>query len=582
MTFFKTLFASCLGTFVALALLFLVGILIIVSLSNENEVAVADNSVLHLRLEAPITELEIEDPLAEIFPGAGSQSHGLIQIKQAIRNAKSDPKIKGIYLNTSMVMTGFATIQELRESLLDFRKSGKWVISYADFYTEGGYFLATAADEIYMNPDGEVEFNGLATEVTFFKKLFDRLEINPQIFRVGEFKSAVEPFFRDNLSDENKLQLNSILNSINGEMLHHISEARKIPFEKLKEISDKMIVRSAALSVSTGLVDSLLYDDQLQDKLRAKLGLKASRTVPLVKYSRYRKSFTPSESSSNEIAVIVADGAIMPGKAEQGTVGATTIVEQIRKARNNDKVKAIIIRINSPGGVFQAADYMWREITLATKQKPVIASMSDYAASGGYYLAMGCDTIVTQPTTITGSIGVFSVLPDLSKFMDDKLGITSEEVKTGEIGELVTVTRKLTEVEYNIWQKRTDEIYETFTRKAAEGRKMDINDLKKIASGRVWTGTQAKDNGLADVLGGFETAVKIAAAKAGIGEDYKLRYYPRPKPLLDRLMGDWENNTRTNTLRTELGEYYPIYQQWEKVKGYQGVQARMPVEFIVK
>ncbi|HRI80700.1 MAG TPA: S49 family peptidase, partial [Cyclobacteriaceae bacterium] len=398
MNFFKTFFASCLGTFVALGLLLIVTIGVIASLSGDKEVAVADNSILHLRLEAPITELEAEDPLAEIFPGAGDQSQGLLQIKQAIQHAKTDPKIKGIYLNTSSLRTGIASIQELRESLIDFRSSGKWVIAYADYYSEGAYFLATAADEIYMNPDGEVEFNGLAAEVTFFKKLFDRLEINPQIFRVGDFKSAVEPFFRENLSDENKLQLNSILNSIYGEILHKVSDARKIPYEKLKEISDNMIVRSPALAVSNGLIDSLMYDDQIQGKLRSKLGLTAKRTVPLVKYAKYRKSFTLSETSANEIAVIVADGDIMPGKADQGMVGASTIVDQIRRARNNEKVKAIVFRINSPGGVFYAADAMWREVQLATKQKPVIASMSDYAASGGYYLAMGCDTIVAQPT----------------------------------------------------------------------------------------------------------------------------------------------------------------------------------------
>jgi len=301
-----------------------------------------------------------------------------------------------------------------------------------------------------------------------------------------------------------------------------------------------------------------------------------------VKYSKYKKSFTADLSSKNEIAVIVADGEIMPGKADQGTVGATTIVEQIRRERNNDKVKAIVLRINSPGGAFQAADNMWREITLATKQKPVIASMGDYAASGGYYLAMGCDTIVARPTTVTGSIGIFSVLFDLSSFLGNKIGITSEEVKTGEIGNLVTFTRTLTDREKALWQNQTNAIYETFTRKAAEGRSMSQDDLKKIASGRVWTGAQAKDNGLADVLGGFDDAVKIAAAKAGIGDDYKLRYYPRPRPFLQRIFGDMEENAKASSLRTELGEYYPWYQQWNRVKHYQGVQARMGVEFQIR
>ena len=582
MNFFKAFFASCLGTVAALALLIFLCFGMIAVLSGNGEVAIADNSVLHLKLEAPITELEVEDPLAEIFPGAGDQGFGLLQLKQTIKYAKTDSKIKGIFLNTSHVSTGMASLQELRDALIDFRKSGKWVIAYADFYSEGAYYLASAADKIYMYPEGDLEFNGLTADVTFFKKLFDRLEIKPEIFRVGDFKSAVEPFLREDLSEENKLQLNSLLGSINGQMLRDISEARKIPFEKLKEISDKMVVRSSALAVSSGLVDSLYYDDQMKDELRSRLGLDKKKSVPLVRYGKYKKSFTVTGSSKNEIAVIVADGEIIPGKADQGQVGAVTIVEQVRKARNNDKVKAIVLRVNSPGGVFQAGDMMWRELALAAKQKPVIASMSDYAASGGYYLAMACDTIVARPTTITGSIGVFAILFDLSKFMDNKLGITSEEVKTGEIGQLFTVSRSLTEVEKDILQKQTDEVYETFTRKAAEGRAMDIADLKKIASGRVWTGTQAKDNGLADVLGGFDDAVKIAAAKAGIGEDYKLRYYPRPRPLLDRLMGDWEENTKVKALQKELGEYYPWYRQWDQLKTYQGVQARIGVEFVVK
>ena len=582
MNFFKAFFASCLGTVAALVILIMVCIGMIAVLSNDGEVAIAEGSVLHLRLEAPITELEVEDPLSEIFPGTGDQSLGLLQLKQTIGYAKTDPKIKGIFLNTSYVVTGHATLQELRDALIDFKKSGKWVIAYADFYSEGAYYLASAADKIYMYPEGDLEFNGLTADVTFFKKLFDKLEIKPEIFRVGDFKSAVEPFMREDLSEENKLQLNSILRSIHGQVLHDISDARKIPYEKLKEISDKMVVRSAALAVSSGLLDSLYYDDQMKDELRSRLGLDKKKAVPLVRYSKYKKSFTVKGSSKNEIAVIVADGEIVPGKADQGTVGAVTIVEQVRKARNNDKVKAIVLRVNSPGGVFQAGDMMWREIVLAAKQKPVIASMSDYAASGGYYLAMACDTIVARPTTITGSIGVFSVLFDMSKFLDNKLGITSEEVKTGEIGELITASRSLTDVEKGILQRQTEEVYQTFTQKAAEGRSMDINDLKKIASGRVWTGAQAKDNGLADVLGGFDDAVKIAASKAGVGEDYNLRYYPRPRPLLDRLMGDWQENTRVKALQKELGEYYPWYRQWSQLKNYQGVQARMGVEFVVK
>ncbi len=582
MSFLKSFFASCLGTFVALGLLLLFVIFLIGSFSQEKTVVIGDNSVLHLRLEMPISEMELDDPLADLFPAAAEQTLGLLRIKEVIRYAKTDSKIKGIYLNTSRLMTGIASLQELRDAIIDFRQSGKWVIAYADYYTEGAYYLATAADKIYMYPEGEVEFNGLATEVMFFKKMFDKLEINPQVFRVGDFKSAVEPYLRESLSDENKLQLNSMLGSIYGNMLQDIAEAREIPYEKLKEISDKMLVRDPQGAVSYGLIDSLFYDDKMKDVLRAKLNLDKDERVPLVRYSQYKRTVSADVSSRNEIAVIVADGEIMPGRSDNGVVGATTIMDLVRRARTNSQVKAIVLRVNSPGGVFQAGDMMWRELQLAAQVKPVIASMSDYAASGGYYLAMACDTIVARPTTITGSIGVFSVLFDLSPFLDHKIGITSEEVKTGEIGELITVTRTLTDVEKAIWQKQTDKVYETFTRKAAEGRGMSQDDIKKIASGRVWTGSQAKDNGLADVIGGFDDAVQIAADKAGIGSDYRLRYYPQPKPLLERFMGNVEDEVRTAMIRREMGEHYGWYKEWEKVKSYQGVQTRMPIEFTVK
>jgi protease-4 len=582
MGFFKTFFSSCLGTLVALAIFISGGIFLIGLLAGEKQEIINDNSVLVLKLTVPITELETEDPLAELLP-SGQQGIGLIQLKEAIAKAKDDSKIKGIYLNTSALMTGPSSLEEIRQSLLDFRQSGKWIISYADFYTEGAYYLATAADKVYLNAEGQVEFNGLATEVTFFKKLFDKLSIKPEIFRVGDFKSAVEPFFRENLSDENKLQLNSMLQSIYGNMLTNIAEARKIPKDRLKEISDKMLVRNAKQALEYGLIDSLYYDDQVKDEIRARLNLEKDAKISFSKYDEYKKSFDSySSSSKNEIAVIVADGDILPGEADQGVVGSATIREAIRKARTNDRVKAIVIRVNSPGGAFQAADEMWREVSLASKAKPTIASMGDYAASGGYYLAMACDTIVAQPVTITGSIGVFSVLFDLSQFLGEKIGITSEEVKTGEIGELVTVTRPLTEVEKNIWQTQTNEIYETFTSKAAKGRKMEQSELKKIASGRVWTGEQAKANGLVDVLGGFNDAIKIAASRAGISQDYKLRFYPKQKTTLEKLFGTVEESTQTRILKEQLGEHYPVYLQWQRIKDYQGTQARMPLQFQIQ
>ncbi len=587
MNFFKTFLASCLGSIVAIGVLIIIMVLFITALisglSNDDALTlIKDKSVLHLKLDVPITENDLEDPFEGLpIPGAVS-SIGLLPLKRTIEHAKTDPKIEGIYLDLSMYMGGYGVAREIRQALLDFKSSGKWIVAYGEFYTEAAYYIVSAADQVLLNPEGEIEFNGLAIEVSFFKKLFDKLEIKPQIFRVGDFKSAVEPFMLDRMSTENKLQLNELITDLHASMLSDIAESRNIELTQLRKISDQMQVTNTQSALAAGLVDSLVYFDQVQNNLRGRLGLEKDSPINFVKYGKYKKSFSAYSKSKNEIAVIVADGDILPGKASAGTIGSDTFAEEIRKARTNDRVKAIVIRINSPGGSALASDVMWREIKLATEVKPVIASMSDYAASGGYYLAMACDTIVAQPTTITGSIGVFSVLFDLSSFLDNKIGITFEEVKTGNVGELVTVTRPLTEPEKAIWQKRTNEIYESFTSKAAEGRDMSVTELKKIASGRVWTGAQAQERGLVDVLGNFEDAVDIAAAKAGVQDDYKLRYYPVQKSFIQEWLSEMEENAETRALTRELGEHYRTYEQLKKLKEYQGSQARMPFELMIR
>ncbi len=577
----KNFFTSCLGTMVGLVVFLLIGFAILATMvSSDSQVIVDEHSVLYLDLDTPIVEQATDDPLNELIPG-GQQAIGLLQLKDAIAHAKNDPLIEGIYLNCSYVLAGYASIAEIRASLDDFKKSGKWIVAYAGAYSEGAYYLSSVADKVFLNPEGQVEFNGLSVEVMFFKRLFDKLEIKPQVFRVGDFKSATEPFVREDLSAENQLQLNSLINGIYAVVLEQIGASRDIPVSKLSDLSSKMAVRTAADALTHGLVDELYYDDQVRDDMRQRLNLEPDDKIEFVRYGTYRKSIKPT-SSSNEIAVIVADGDIMPGQADNGVVGASTMIKEIRRARTSKRVKAIVIRVNSPGGVFQAGDEMWREIVLARKEKPVIASMSDYAASGGYYLAMACDTIVAQPNTITGSIGVFSVLFDLSKFLGNKIGITTDEVKTGEVGGLITVTRPLTDVEKSIWQKQTDEVYETFTRKAAEGRGMTQDEIKKIASGRVWTGTQAKDIGLIDVLGSYTDAIELAVEAGGVAGDYRVRYYPQPKTFLEQLTGGWEEEVRTKALKMEMGEAYLFYQQWEKVKHYHGVQARFPMELEIK
>ncbi len=590
MNFFKTMLASCLGSLLALGALFIISIFVVAGLiaglaggASEEQVIVRDNSVLLLDLDTEITELQAEDPFAGLpIPGAKDATIGLLQLKEAISHAKTDDKIKGIYLKVSYPMAGFSTLEEVRQSLLDFREEGKWVIAYADGFSEKAYYLASAADKVYLNPEGDVEFNGLAVEMLFFKKMFDKLEIKPEIFRVGDFKSAVEPFMLEKMSPENRLQLTEMINGINGHVLTRVSESRNIPKEQLKEISDKMLVKNAKQSVQYKLVDSLMYYDQVLAELRGRLDIGDSAKVSFIKYNKYRKSFFNDATGKNEIAVIVADGEIVSGTDDQGIIGGDAFAAEIRKARENKNVKAIVLRINSPGGSAQASDIMWREIELATTVKPVIASMSDYAASGGYYLAMACDTIVAQPNTITGSIGVFGVLFDASGLLNNKLGITSDGVKTGEYGEMVTISRPLTEAEKGVWQGRINEIYETFTSKAATGRGMTQDEIKKIASGRVWTGEQAKANGLVDVLGSYNDAIEIAATAAGIQDDYKIKFYPRKKAFFELFMEELEENAKVSAIRQELGDNYLYYQYWQRIKTYNGAQTRMPFELVIQ
>lgn len=592
MSFLKSFFASFLALIAFVAIFMVISFFMLIGLiasASEEKVSIRNNSVLHIKLDAEIHEMEVDNPFEGLPIGNQVPQIGLIQLKEAINHAKTDSKIEGIYVDVSYPMTGFSTIEEIRESLLDFRKSGKWVVAYSEVMSEGAYYLASAADNVYLYPEGEIELNGLALEMVFFKRMFDKLDIKPEVFRVGEFKSAVEPFILEKMSPENRLQTTEMIESINNYMLKRIAEARNIPEEKLKEISDKMLVRNAADAKSLGLVDDLYYRDQFLADLNARIysdstddaKSESKSKVNFIKYGKYRKSYSGMTNSKNEIAVIVADGTIMPGEANQHdhVIGGDTFVEELRKAREDEDVKAIVVRINSPGGEFRASDMMWREISLATNVKPVIASMSDYAASGGYYMAMACDTIVAQPHTITGSIGIFGLMFDMSGFFDNKLGITFDEARTGDFGNLYTVSRPLTDVEKKLIQKSLEDHYETFTSKAAAGRGVSTEDIKKIASGRVWTGEQAKERNLVDINGGFNDAVKIAAEKAGVGDDYQLRYYPPTRNFIEELVYSLEENARTSELKAELGEHYHWYQKMKGIKNMQGAQARMPFEF---
>jgi len=582
-SFFKYTFATVLGLF----LFFFVGLMILIGIgaaSGNETVEVKDNSVLKIDLSQPIAEREQNNPLEDLgIPGAGGNVTGLYELKKAIAKAKSDEKIKGILLEGSFGRMGYATNEEIRAALLDFKKSGKFIYSYGEYFSESNFYTATVSDSIFLNPEGLVEFNGISSEIMFFKGALDKLEIQPEVFRVGEFKSAVEPFLRENMSDANRLQATSFLNSINLHVMSQVAVNRKLTPESVKLSSDSMKARSAEDAVSLGLVSKAAYYDQVLSTLKKKLGVEKDDDVNFISYNKYRKAESEDENSSsdNKIAIIFGQGEIGSGKGDNESIGSDKICEALRKARNDKKIKAVVLRINSPGGSALASDVMWREIQLTKKEKPVIASMSDVAASGGYYMAMGCDKIVAHPTTITGSIGVFGLMFNAQNMFKNKLGITFDGVKTGAYSDIGNGTRPFTEGEKQIIQSEVDKIYETFTTKAAAGRKMPVDKLKSLAGGRVWSGTEAKANGLVDELGGLDKAIEMAAAQAKIGKDYRIKLLPAQKNFIEEIMEQIGGEARVRMAKAELGELYPMVKQFQKIKTMEGINARLPYDFIL-
>ncbi|GAB2953582.1 signal peptide peptidase SppA [Hymenobacter coalescens] len=585
--FFKYVLATILG----LALFSLVGFLLLVGVvaaigSSSDEVTVASNSVLELKLDRPLTERKQEAEFT-LF-GGGNASIGLNSLKAAIRRAKTDDDIKGILLNLDVVSGGMASLEEVRDALVDFKESGKFVVAYHETGSEKGYYLSSVADEVYLHPQGLLEFNGLSSEVFFYKRLFDKLGVEPFIFRVGSFKSAVEPYFRESFSDSARYQTVSFLNSINDHTVAQVAKARKLTPARLKTVQDSMLVHNAQDAKRYGLVTKLGYYDEVLDYMRSQLQLAKDKKPNLISLGTYAKSEQDDEASgSQRIAVVYAEGDIVGGKGGNESIGGTKFAETIRKARLDDKVKAIVLRINSPGGSALASDVIYREVMLAKKVKPVIASMSDVAASGGYYIAMGCDTIVAHPNTITGSIGVFGVLPNLGPLLSDKLGITVDRVTTGKFSDIPTVTRRLTPFEQQSLQREVERTYADFTSKAAQGRRMPVERLRRLASGRVWSGTEAKQRGLVDVLGSFDDAVAIAARRAGLKQgDYRLQSLPRikknPFQAVMSILDDESEEAETRVLKSKMGPLFPIYQQYRSVLQMQGVQARLPYELSVQ
>ncbi|KOY84794.1 signal peptide peptidase SppA [bacterium 336/3] len=572
------------ATLVGLFLFCLIGIFILMgissSFSSSEKPDVEENSVLMLNLSRPLAERSTEDPFEGLnLPLNNTPAKlGLLEVVQSIRNAKNDKKIKGIYINTEGVSSGYAALKEIRDALVDFKKSNKFIYAYGEYYTEGAYYLSSVADKIYLNPIGLVEFNGLYSEVPFIKGVLEKLEVKPEIFRVGEFKSAIEPLMLDKMSEANRLQVTSYLNAIYDVYLKDISASRKIDVAKLRQISDSMLVRKPEDAITHQLITNIGYEDEILEILRKDLKVDKKEKIKFITVNTYYKSIE-SKYYKNKIAVLFAEGDINSGKSTDESIGSETIVNELRKLRKDDKVKAIVLRINSPGGSALASDVMWREIMLTRKEKPVIASMSNVAASGGYYMAMACDTIVAQENTITGSIGIFGVLFNAENLLKNKIGVTTDRVTTGKYSDIGNPVRSMTPQERQIIQENVERGYETFTTKAAQGRKMSVENLKKIASGRVWSGSQAKENGLVDVIGGLDVAIEIAAKRAKVTE-YQPKYYPVQQDFFSKLSGKSKEEA---LIKEQLGEEtYLYYKTLQKIKNLQGVQARLPFDLVIR
>ncbi len=539
MKFLGNVLAVIVGLFAfsIVAVLIVFALLGMVAASSEEEVTLEENSILHLDLNGrTLVERTSEEDLvfgSFLDPFGGDNTAGLVNLKKAIAEAKINENIKGIYLNAGLFGAGQAGLLELREALQDFKESGKFIVAYDEAYSEGGYFLASVADEIYLNPLGGIDFNGFSSEGIFLKGFFEKVGIKPEVFRVGEFKSAVEPFILDKMSPENRLQTQYFLDDINRHAIDLIAESRKIAKDSLIKINHQMLVRKPKDAVTYKLATALKYEDEVHSILKEKLGLNEEdqiSTINATDLGGLAKS--KNITSPNRIAVILAEGEIVDGNVE-GAISSEKFAKEIRKARKDENIKAIVLRVNSPGGSILASEVIWREMAEAKKAKPLIVSMGEVAASGGYYISAPADTIVAQPNTITGSIGIFGILFNVQELVNDKLGVTTDVVSTGELSDFGNMARPLTEVERTIIQSSVEDGYETFISRVAEGRGLHPDSVRKVASGRVWTGTQAKARGLVDVLGGLDTAVSIAAAKIKAGEDYRVVYFPEKKPWFE-------------------------------------------------
>ena len=570
--FITSVLRNTLSSFLAMIFLFVLVIVFIFYLIPKEEVVVVkDNSVLKIEFKDPILDRTSDNPFSDIDL-LNSSTEGSVEFKDILDNiekAKNDDKIKGIYLNFSSVNAGFSQIEEIRNKLLDFKESGKFIYSYADSYSQPAYYLASVSDKIAVNPEGIIELKGLSAEIMFYKGLMDKLGIEAQIIRHGKFKGAVEPFMYNQMSNENREQIEKLLNSISDYMIDGIATEREgINSEEIHKMINNMYLSSARKCLESGIIDKIAYQDQILSDLEDK----SEHEITLTDYMKVKNPKT--SVSDNKIAIIYATGEINTGKGSYNTIGSETTVEAIREASEDENVKAIVLRVNSPGGSALASEIIWREINLAKQKKKVVVSMGDYAASGGYYIACNADKIFANNSTLTGSIGVFGIVPNTKNFLNEKLGVYIETVKTHKHSDIANGYRKLSDDELNVIQNSVEDIYETFITHVSEGRGIPVRKVDEIGQGRVWSGADALSIGLIDEIGGLEDAIASAADLSAL-EDYRIITLPKKTDMFEELIESF--SAKQNIVLPDfLGISEKMINQLEFLNSKEKIQARIP------
>lgn len=551
------------------------------SFGSSDKYNLKDNTVLTLKLEGTLSERVEPNSFLDLIGQNTDLEIGLDDILSSIKKAKENDNIKGIYINAGAFAASNASLKEIRDQLADFKESGKFIIAYADVYSQGCYYLSSVADKVIMNPQGNLDLHGLSSSPTFYKGLLDKVGIEMQIFKVGTFKSAVEPFMLDKMSDANREQVTAYINDIWSTITSEISDSRKISVDKINQLTDSLqTFKLANASVSDGLVDTLMYETEVKEYLKDLLKVEKAKDVRMASIKDMTSvPFVKESNSKDVIAILYAEGSINNGSGKDG-ITDKRYVKEIEKLKDNDKVKAVVFRVNSPGGSAYASEQIWKAITDLKAKKPVVVSMGDYAASGGYYIACNASKIIAQPNTLTGSIGIFGMFPNFEG-LTKKVGLSFDNVKTNKFADFGDATRPMRPEEKVILQQYIEHGYDLFLTRCSEGRNIPKDSLDHIAQGRVWTGNQALKIGLVDALGNIDTAIQEAAKLAKL-DDYSLQDYPKKVDFLESLLSNQKEEFATKAMKEYLGKDYELFKTIKEIKEQDFVQARMPYDISIR